>query len=212
MNNLRNRYLLVLDAVLLTAAPFLLFALRFEGLAWPEGHFESAREFAACGLLVQLAVYFSFGLYRRFWRFASVSELKLIFAAGVCAGVVNMIVGRYVVPGFIVPSPEVPFSVLFSYAMLSVAIIAIPRVFIRMQELTRRRRPRSSADRRVLVVGAGSAGHMIARELAMHPTLELSPIGFVDDDRDIHGLRIENIPVLGGLADIPHLVETQRIE
>jgi FlaA1/EpsC-like NDP-sugar epimerase len=212
MNNLRNRYLLGLDIVLLGAAPYLLMALRFESLHWPDGYPETTREFAVCGLLVQLAVYFSFGLYRRFWRFASASELKLIFTAGLSAAVLNMFVGRYVVPRISGPSPTVPLGVLFSYAMLSVAIIATPRVFIRLQELTNRRRARSSSDKRVLVVGAGSAGHMVARELAMHPTLEMSPVGFVDDDRDIHGLRLENIPVLGSLEKIPQIVESQRID
>src|ERR1041384_4867243 len=98
MNNLRNRYLLGLDIVLLGAAPYLLIALRFESFNWPDGYLETTREFAICGLLVQLAVYFSFGLYRRFWRFASAAELKLIFTAGLSAAVLNMVVGRYVVP------------------------------------------------------------------------------------------------------------------
>jgi FlaA1/EpsC-like NDP-sugar epimerase len=211
MNNLRNRYLLVLDAACLLAAPFLLFALRFEGFHWPDGYGETALDFAFAGLAVQVSVYVGFGLYRRFWRFASAAELKLIFTAGLTAAVINVILGRFVLPAIGEPSQRVPLSVLFSYAMLSVAIIAIPRLFIRMSELTSRRRPRSEDDRRVLIVGAGSAGHMVARELVTHPTLELSPVGFVDDDRDIHGLRLENLPVLGSLDEIPHIVEAHRI-
>ncbi|MEO5815176.1 MAG: nucleoside-diphosphate sugar epimerase/dehydratase [Gemmatimonadaceae bacterium] len=211
MNNLRNRYLLVLDAACLFAAPFLLFALRFEGFQWPRGYADTAFDFALAGLAVQVVVYVGFGLYRRFWRFASAAELKLIFTAGLTAAVINVILGRFVLPAIGEPTQRVPLSVLFSYAMLSVAIIAIPRLSIRMSELTSRRRPQSDDDRRVLIVGAGSAGHMIARELVTHPTLALSPVGFVDDDRDIHGLRLENLPVLGSLDQIPRLVEAHRV-
>jgi FlaA1/EpsC-like NDP-sugar epimerase len=211
MKHLRNRYLLVLDAACLLAAPFLLFALRFEGFDWPDGYRETALDFAFAGLAVQLVLYVAYGLYGRFWRFASAAELKLIFTAGVTAAVINVILGRFVLPAVGTPSLRVPLSVLFSYAMLSVAIIAIPRLFIRMSELTSRRRPRSEDDRRVLIVGAGAAGHMVARELVTHPTLALSPVGFVDDDRDIHGLRLENLPVLGSLDEIPRIVETHRI-
>src|SRR4051812_43027357 len=107
MNNLRNRYLLVLDIVCLGLAPFACFALRFEGFSWPDGYWETAREFAAIGLLVQLVVYFGFGLYRRFWRFASASELRLIFKAAMIAAVLNVLMGRFVVPDFLEPSPRV---------------------------------------------------------------------------------------------------------
>jgi FlaA1/EpsC-like NDP-sugar epimerase len=212
MNNLRNRYLLFLDAACLFAAPFVLFALRFEGFEWPAGYADTAFDFAMAGLTVHVIVYVAFGLYRRFWRFASAAELKLIFMAGFTAAVINVVLGRFVLPVVGEPSQRVPLSVLFSYALLSVAIISIPRLSIRLSEITSRRRPQSDDDRRVLIVGAGSAGHMIARELVTHPTLALSPVGFVDDDRDIHGLRLENLPVLGSLDQIPSIVESHRVD
>ncbi|MES2176514.1 MAG: nucleoside-diphosphate sugar epimerase/dehydratase [Gemmatimonadota bacterium] len=212
MNYLRNRYFFFLDVVFLGASPFLLFALRFEGFRWPPGYLDACLEFTVLGVTIQMVVYLAFGLYRRFWRFASTSELKLIFTAGLVAGVCNMIMGRFLVGLIADPWPSVPMSVLFSYALLSVAIIAAPRLYVRVRELTSRQRPRSVADKRALIVGAGAAGHMIARELRLHPTLELSPVGFVDDDRDIHGLRLENLPVYGSLEEIPKLVEAHRID
>ena len=212
MNNLRNRYLLLCDAVCLLAAPFLLFVLRFEDVHWPAGYAETALDFAIAGLLVQLAIYLAFGLYRRLWRFASAAELKLIFAAGLTASLLSAILGRYVLPVIGEPTLRVPLSVLFSYALLSVAIVAVPRLIIRSSELTSRRRSGSVVDRRVLIVGAGSAGHLVARELMRHPNIALSPVGFVDDDRDIHGLRLENLPVLGSLAEIPRIVEAHRVD
>lgn len=211
MSNLRNRHLLLCDAVCLLGAPFVLFALRFEDVHWPAGNADTALDFAVAGLLVQVAVYLAFGLYGRFWRFASAAELKLIFTAGLTASVLNALLGQYVIPWVDGQAVRVPLSVLFSYALLSMAIIAVPRLIIRLRELTSRRRSGAVADRRVLIVGAGSAGHLVARELLRHPSIALSPVGFVDDDRDIHGLRLENLPVLGSLAEIPRLVEAHRV-
>jgi FlaA1/EpsC-like NDP-sugar epimerase len=212
MPNLRNRYLLLVDAVCLGIAPFLLFVLRFEGLHWRSGYGWTAVEFAGTGLLVQLVLYFYFGLYSRFWRFASASDLKLIFTAGLTAGAINWMMGQVALPLVGMPSLPVPLSILFTYGLLSIAIVAAPRLAIRAAEHSRGRRTRTTADRRALIVGAGAAGHMIARELVQHPTLELSPVGFVDDDRNIHGLRLENVPVFGALSEIPRLVATHRID
>ena len=44
--------------------------------------------------------------------------------------------------------------------------------------------------RRVLIIGAGDAGTLIAREMLRHPETGLEPIGFLDDDPAKRGQRI----------------------
>ena len=61
----------------------------------------------------------------------------------------------------------------------------------------------SANAKRALIVGAGEAGAMVARELRTHPNLSLIPVGFVDDDLRKQGLDLYNIPVLGTREDIP---------
>jgi FlaA1/EpsC-like NDP-sugar epimerase len=78
------------------------------------------------------------------------------------------------------------------------------RYFIRFGRETIGRR-RSDGDKRVLVVGAGAAGQMIAREIAENVSLGMEQVGFVDDDRAKIGTRIHGVKVLGGhekIADI----------
>jgi FlaA1/EpsC-like NDP-sugar epimerase len=57
-------------------------------------------------------------------------------------------------------------------------------------------------ERRVLIVGAGAAGQMIAREIAENVSLGMEQVGFVDDDRQKIGTRIHGVKVLGGHGKI----------
>jgi FlaA1/EpsC-like NDP-sugar epimerase len=77
----------------------------------------------------------------------------------------------------------------------------------------------SGAGLRTLVVGAGSAGSALARDLLRTPDFGLAPIGFLDDDPDKDGVRVadaENpqhlLPVLGGLDDLTDVALAHRIE
>src|SRR5690625_3174472 len=71
----------------------------------------------------------------------------------------------------------------------------------------------ASEKKRTLIVGAGDAGAMIARQLSNgHNDSGLLPVGFVDDD--LHKLRMQlyNLPVLGKVKNIPQLVEKMNID
>ncbi|MEO6056328.1 MAG: nucleoside-diphosphate sugar epimerase/dehydratase, partial [Gemmatimonadales bacterium] len=65
---------------------------------------------------------------------------------------------------------------------------------------------------RVLIVGAGTAGEMIVKELLGHPQLRLNPVGFVDDDRAKRGHRLCDLPILGPLAKIPEIIRRHEVE
>src|SRR5690625_84655 len=67
--------------------------------------------------------------------------------------------------------------------------------------------------RRTLVVGAGAAGAMIARQLAGEQNnSDLKLVAFVDDDPNKYKMHIYNIPVLGQVADLEKIVRDKRIE
>src|SRR3954471_12854464 len=91
----RNRYLLICDAVLIAAAPAISYALRFEGWSWSGDHRATAVRFTAFVVPIYLIVFFAFGLYRRLWRYASIAELELIFSAAATADVLAFLVGGW---------------------------------------------------------------------------------------------------------------------
>ena len=78
------------------------------------------------------------------------------------------------------------------------------RYLIRMGRETLGRRGQVT-ERRVLIVGAGAAGQMIAREIGENASLGMEQVGFVDDDREKIGTRIHGVKVLGGHGQIAAL-------
>jgi len=209
-HRLRNRHHLVIDAILLTLSCVLAYSLRFEGLGWISLYGRYAALYLATTLPVRLIIYFSFGLYRRLWQHASVAELERVLVAGLTGGTVSVALGLILLPGLgLIPS-RIPLSVVGLDVLLSCAAIAAPRFMVRVVGWRSNRR-RGGHGRRVLIVGAGQAGLMTAREMFSNPELGLTPIGFVDDDRTKHGHVLLEIPVLGGLRDIPKLLQQYEI-
>ena len=66
--------------------------------------------------------------------------------------------------------------------------------------------------KRILIVGAGSAGEKILREIIENDHLRYSVVGFIDDDRRKHGRSIHGIPVLGSLHEITRIVENHDVK
>jgi exopolysaccharide biosynthesis polyprenyl glycosylphosphotransferase len=73
-----------------------------------------------------------------------------------------------------------------------------------------RRRP--SYAQTALVVGAGHVGQLVARKLIQHPEYRISVVGFVDDGPRELRPEIEDMPVLGSVAELPRLVQVHRVD
>jgi FlaA1/EpsC-like NDP-sugar epimerase len=69
--------------------------------------------------------------------------------------------------------------------------------------------PSPSGSRRCLIVGAGRAGRVIARDLHRLPEFGLDPIGFLDDHER---WRVGGLPVLGHLADFTRIAEEHDVD
>jgi FlaA1/EpsC-like NDP-sugar epimerase len=205
MRSVRNRYLLILDAILLTIAPLIAYALRFEGWSWTLQDRQTAVAFVLLSVPLSIVVFFAFGLYRTLWRYASIVEVELIFAAVATADILCVVMGGWALPGLGLTPLRVPLLVLFSTSLLNFAVIGTPRLAMRIAGLRSRRRRK--ADRRVLVAGAGAAGEIVVRELRANPDLQMEPVGFVDDDIQKQGMRLSGLPVVGTLNRIPAAIE-----
>src|SRR6476646_7269889 len=206
--HLRNRHLLILDAVLLGLSTMAAYVVRFEGLDWGGANLHTALVYLLFSLPLKLGVLLYVGLYRRLWRFAGVAELEHILVATAISASLSTLLGAAVLPGLTLTPLRVPLSVLFIDGCLSAGAVALPRLFIRL--LGRRSQwRRLEAARRVLIV---AAGEVIVKELLSHPQLGLNPIGFVDDDRSKHGHRLCDLPVYGALSAIKDLVLRYDVE
>ena len=63
-----------------------------------------------------------------------------------------------------------------------------------------------------MIVGAGSAGESVLRQIIKTPSLHYKPVGLIDDDPKKAGLSIHGTKVLGGASKIPEIVRQLRAE
>ncbi|MBN1992363.1 MAG: polysaccharide biosynthesis protein [Anaerolineae bacterium] len=217
----RNRYYLTADLILIPLAVVISFALRFLEAEWAE-HFQVVLIYAGMAILLKPLIFYFFGMYRRHWRYASAHDLlNITFVTFVAAAVVMVVVTSLVT--LLVPlSRGIPRSIPLLDWLISTAFIGGVRFLPRLTwerplgELVRHTlgvKPDSrSLRKRILIVGAGDAGAMVAREMRSNPHLGLEPVGFVDDNPAKIGILLRNLPVLGTSVDLPRLVKTHHIE
>jgi len=208
-NGIRNRHLFLLDLALLPLGTLIAFVGRFGGLGWPP-YGEILRTYLLFSIPIKLFLLYRFGLYRRLWRFASVSELESILLATGVSGVVCMLLGAWFLPAAHLMPLRVPIGILAVDSFLTVGIVALPRLLLRslMWHLS------GSPDggRRVLIAGAGVGGGLLVKQLQGNPQLGLIPIGFVDDDPEKQRHQMYGLPVLGPLEDTGRICADHSID
>jgi FlaA1/EpsC-like NDP-sugar epimerase len=209
---IRNRFLLLADLILIVTSVLASFALRLEIGPLFMSYLPQAWLMVAIALVVKPTTYYLFGLYRRYWIYASVRELQLIFIATTTASIVVALFMLLLVP---FTGRGLPRSVPGIDWLLSLFSVGGLRFSVRLLwEMSQRgqKGDRASGARRVVVVGAGDAGSMVVREILRNPQLNLRPVAFVDDDKekvkkDIHGVR-----VAGTLHQLANVVERTRAQ
>ncbi len=204
---IRNRYFFLLDALLIPLAAYISYVARLDGLPM-SGMLAGWFALASIATPIHLLIFHRLGIYSRFWRYASIDELlRLISAVSLAIIVATPIV--FVVTT-ITPMALLPRSVPFIFFLFDLSFVITPRLFVRLlwhREMVQRklRGEACASSQRVLIMGAGSAGAMIARELRANPQLGMTVVGFLDDDPLKKGLHLYGIPVLGNRFDIPRL-------
>lgn len=198
------------DATTLSLVVALSYILRFEGHLPPSDQIKIAILFAVITVPIKLGIFAVAGLYRRIWGYASVAEVERILVGVFAATCSAIAVGVLVIPGTGMAASRVPLSVLALDALLTAALIVAPRLALRILSWHGQRRRRGD-DMRALIVGAGAAGQMIAKELLSNPQLGMYPVGFIDDDQHKARYRLHEIPVIGTIADIARVARENNV-
>lgn len=212
---LRNRFLFFGDLFLIAVAVFASFALRLELGAQFFYYLPQAYWMLLIALLIKTSVFYNIGMYRRLWVFASTAELKLITVAVTLASLL-VAVGVFVLTSIQVSTRNFmgfPRSVLAIDWVLSLILIGGLRLSMRLLAESRETGDEvNGRTRRVLIVGAGSAGNLVVRELQKNPQLNLYPVCFLDDDSSKQKHQIHGVPVEGTLDELSKVVPSKRID
>ena len=150
-------------------------------------------------------LFFSFllNLYKKAWEYASIGELIIILKT---------------VTYSIIAIAAIQFITLQAVYLRALAIIWMINLLVigGSRFLWRIYRDnylvQSNTKKRTLIIGAGSAGIMVVRQLQRSEDTDLCPVAFVDDSPIKHHLDILGIPVVGGVGEIEKYVDQLDIE
>ncbi|HEY0346683.1 MAG TPA: hypothetical protein VGC60_00890 [Pyrinomonadaceae bacterium] len=201
----RRVFEVLLDVILIVLAYWSAYAIKFEPFSNSPAWKLFLRTLPVL-VVVRLAAFLAFGVYRGIWRYTSMDDL-LAFAKAVAAGsIVSMIVVlfKFRFQGF-------SRAVFLIDALVMLLLLAGSRVAFRF---FRQVLPSGSAGngQRVLIYGAGDAGELLLRELLNNRELSYAPVGFMDDDANKHGKLIHGFRVFGGNGLLPKIIADHQVE
>ena len=208
---------LLLDLLVLTGVYVLAYGIRFEFLIPPT---TLRRMLLQLPFVVfwQWLCLFLFRVYRRMWRFTSLIDLPPFVGAFLVSGG-GLTLFRAVTPSIarLVPVTVIPYSVVILATFLGLGGVLALRVLRRLsfEWQSRQRVLRENPGHRVsrvVLLGAGAAGVMVARELKNRADSDQKVVGFLDDDPLKQGTLIAGIPVMGPIRAIKELVERHAVD
>ncbi|OZM56400.1 hypothetical protein CIB95_11540 [Lottiidibacillus patelloidae] len=162
--------------------------------------------FSSIALLISHHIFaYKYSLYKRAWEYASIGELLNIFKAVTYSIVITGIIQQLIYS-------DVYVRLLAVTWMMHILFIGGSRFSWRVYRDNFI--AKAGNKKRTLIVGAGSAGTMVARQLlsAGNGESNLYPVAFVDDDAKKHRLEIMGIPVVGGVESIEEAVKEYDID
>ncbi len=209
----RTLILMLIDAMLINLAAFGSFYLRFdEGI--PLDYYQTYYHTAIGGTILFLAVFYVFGLYNRLWQYASTGELlSIVYAVTVGTGGTVAVVYFYGLSNAATLSYiRMPHTAAVLLWLAMVFLIGGSRFIWRILQENTFDRHIPGSQKQVLIVGAGDAGVLAARELKNRNYRDGRPVGFIDDNHSKQKLQLLGIPVLGTRRDIARIVKGHNVD
>jgi FlaA1/EpsC-like NDP-sugar epimerase len=166
-------------------------------------------------VLIQFGALNLFGIYAFVWRYIGMAELRPFLKAAWWSFLLIILMRLGLPADF--GQWRVPLSIILMDTMLAFGGVLALRVlrramFERFEKERRARSANGDAAKPVLLVGAGRAGVLAAREIQARGDMGITIRGFVDDDFDKQGSVIQGVRVLGVTRELPSLVADLGID
>ena len=202
--------LVLYDLAVVVGAYFIALWLRFDCRfsEIPHEFLMAWLKFSPIYAVVSVFVFWKAHLYQSIWRFASFVELEKVAICSAILGLLHTI-------GISVLFERMPIT----YYIVGVAIQFLLILFIRfayrfvlLERSKRAKELQKTLASRVMLIGAGSAGQMILRDLHGANEVNERVCCIIDDNHNKWGRFIDGVPVVGGRDDILLNVDKYRIE
>jgi FlaA1/EpsC-like NDP-sugar epimerase len=191
----------IVDACIVVVVYSALFLLRFE-LDVPTHYWRRFGVFLAIAVVVHLVANQGWGAYGQMWRHASVREARALLLAGATSAVVLL-------AAFVWREDRVPISVVVVGPVVATIFMGAARFQYRLFAF--RRSSSRPSGLHVAVVGAGSAGSAVIREMHSNDRIGMNPVVVVDDDPRNRGRSLHGVPVAGGIDDLGRVIRDYDI-
>ena len=198
----RNRRVLVFDVILLTCAVFLGYALRLTFFV-NMGYWREMEKVALFYVTTLVTVMYIGKIYCIAWPQASVEEYARLFRC-YCSGAFV-----FMLELFFLNWLKIPRSSLVIMLFAGIFFLVFVRASWRLAAVTRFRD--KLGFKRALIIGAGEAGTMLARDLVRNKS-NLQPIGFIDENPQLTSMLVASLTVLGRGKDLPVILLREKID
>ena len=204
-----------LDIAVLAMAFVLAYLLRFD-FHIPDEEIRHMAMQLPYVVFLQVTLLYVTGVYSFIWRYIGMSELKAFVLAALWS-VLPVVILRIGLPDQYIAF-KVPLSVIFVSTLLAfggtLGIRVMRRtLYERYERKTKEgHSPNGHNKKPVLLIGAGRAGMLTAKEILGRGDIDLNIRGFVDDDPNKNSAVIGGIKVLGTTADLGKLVKEFGID
>lgn len=196
------------DIIAFSASLILAFEIRFEFNPLMNFNYNLLL-FIVVFLLVKISVFYTLRLYDISWRFVSLQDLANIGKAILLSnGILFIIIYGFnlqLFAGF--PRSILLVDLIFSF-MLSSGFKISKRMYLEVM----RQSIGISDLKRTLIIGAGSSGEQILRDINRSETRKFYPIGFIDDDPLKQNLYLQGVRVLGNTKDLLEIIKSYKVD
>ena len=199
--------LLAVDIGIICLSAFLGLIVRFD-LSWavvPAEYKAVVIQYLPTYIIGTLAVFLFRKMYDIIWSAAGVREaLNIVATCGIAA---LLQTGGMMILQFRVPRSYY----LISFAVLCSLVLAV-RLSYRIKLSLFGQGRRGKNGKRIMIVGAGTSGTVILREIHTSSFINDTVVCFVDDDKNKIGKILNGVPIEGNRNDIPKLAEKYRVD
>ena len=198
--------MIVYDAIAVSVSYVIALWLRFDGRysLIPTNYYHSWLKFCPIYIVFSIILFHFMKLYRSMWRFASFSELIRTFIASSIASVFHAV-------AITIIFERMPVSYYVMGAIFQFFAVLSIRFVYRLVLLLSSDKHSGKRTNNVMIIGAGSAGQMILRDINRASGLDDKVVCLIDDNKNKWNRYIDGIPIVGGRDSIFENVEKYDI-
>lgn len=197
--------LLLTDIIAINFAYALALFIRFDGSPEIFDYFRIGSKYMFVITIIKVLSFRHFKLYKSLWEYASIDEMVEIVIAAIIGNAISILY-------LLIANADFPRSIYIMVPILDMVLIGVSRFFYRVFRRLKYGISSVGDFKRILIIGAGSAGVMVLKELRNHESLNSKPVAFIDDDYQKNGTSINRIPVVGNRKDIVKVCKKYEID